>query len=195
MWSLFLSFSFNAAVCDPAKILSTLAKKDAVRCEIVQAKRSKLFKRAMESKARVAAKGSGSFRFETLPPQVSVLVVANGKAIFQSTRADGTISKETIAIDKLPKASAFLSAFSGLFTGHAAPLLDRFSAEASCSGGTSSVKLIPKDAAFSDILALTLTVEREALTKIVIDEKNEDSSELRLSGCTSDGVTDALFSE
>lgn len=177
-----------AAPCEPAALLGTLAKREVVRCELTQTKRSKLFRKAMESKGTIAAKATGAFRFETVTPAPSTLVVASGKAVFASS--SGT---ETLSLEKLPKVSAFLSAFSGLFTGRADALLERFSAKAECTAGKANVSLTPKDAAFADITALTLVLEGDVLTRIILAEKNGDQSELVLSACTDKGVDEKLF--
>ena len=183
-----LSLLLVAAACEPAALLGALAKRDAVRCELTQTKKSKLFKKALESKGTIAAKASGAFRFETKTPAPSTLIVAGGRAIFESSSG-----REVLSLEKLPKVSAFLSAFSGLFTGRADALLARFSAKAECSGAKSSVALQPKDATFADISALTLVLEGDVLTRILLEEKNGDASELVLSGCSDQGVSDKLF--
>ncbi len=183
-----LAWLVMSAACDPAALLGSLARRDAVRCDVAQTKRSKLFRRALESKGRIAAKASGAFRFETTAPAASTLIVAKGRASFESSSG-----REVLSLDKLPKVSALLGTFSGVFTGRTEELLERFSASAECKGTTAKISLSPKDSTFEDIRLLTLTLEGDTLSGIAVDEKNGDRSELSLSACTSSGVTEALF--
>ncbi len=161
-----------AAACD----LSALAQQERVHCTYSQTKQSKLFRKKLSSSGELWVTSAGNLRFDTIKPSPGAFSVEGNVA---RMRSEGRV--ETLPIDKLPKVSAFLGAFSGLFVGKVASLEKEFTLTCDADG----VVLEPKSEAFAFLtrIKLGLSKDRKSMKSLELSEKNGDQSVITLEQC------------
>jgi outer membrane lipoprotein-sorting protein len=168
---------FVAAACDPQAIAASLPKLERVHCSYTQVKQSKLFKKTLTSKGELWVAG-GDLRFDTTAPSAGSFVVSGKTAKMKNGE-----QMDVLPIDKLPKVSAFLGAFSGLFVGRLGEIEKEFVLAAECSGAQNTLVLTPKSDAFSFLATIRLALAGGKLRTLELVEKSGDSSTITLERC------------
>lgn len=168
-----------AAACDVDAALGRLPVAEQLHCAMTQTKRSPIFKRPVEQRGLLWARADGAFRLDVSAPQQSSLKVSGGKAVWQT---GSTV--EVLPLDKLPRMQSLLSSLAGAFTGRTARLRESFTLSALCDATGVSLSLTPRDASLGFIQSMRLRIEGAQLVAVLVTESNGDSSELRLSDCS-----------